>query len=177
MDRMGIKYVVFLIVAAATTCAQSQETPVYLEQFQNLNANMDRIMDEVVKGQIQDSTWSRLFALQKLTHHLQESAGEADGQARRSGARPDKRLLLIEQGCMAMDYVLKALGRFIDTDDRLFITLAADTGTVNAGIRVALKFCRKMKTTRITNSSASHSVVMISLMPARTERVVSSETT
>ena len=52
-----------------------------------------------------------------------------------------------------------------------------DTGTVSAGINVVLKLCRKMKTTRITKSSASHSVVMISLMPARTESVVSRETT
>ncbi len=52
-----------------------------------------------------------------------------------------------------------------------------DTGTVNAGIKVVLKLCRKMKTTKITKSSASHSVVTISLIPSRTESVVSRETT
>ena len=52
-----------------------------------------------------------------------------------------------------------------------------DTGTVTAGIRVALKLCRKMNTTKTTSSSASHSVVTISLIPSRTESVVSRETT
>ena len=53
----------------------------------------------------------------------------------------------------------------------------SETGTVSAGISVARTFCRNRNTTKITNSSASTSVVMISRTPSLTERVVSSETT
>ncbi len=50
-----------------------------------------------------------------------------------------------------------------------------DTGTASDGISVARKFCRKMKTTRITSATAWNSVTMISLMPASMASVVSRE--
>ena len=51
----------------------------------------------------------------------------------------------------------------------------SDTGTVSSGISVARQFCRKTNTTMITRTTASKSVVMISLMPSSTGSVVSSE--
>ncbi len=53
----------------------------------------------------------------------------------------------------------------------------SETGTASSGIKVARKPCRKMKTTMMTSTSASKSVLTISSMPAVTARVVSSETT
>ena len=40
-----------------------------------------------------------------------------------------------------------------------------DTGTVSSGMSVARQFCRKTKTTRMTSSTASSSVLRISSMP------------
>ncbi len=53
----------------------------------------------------------------------------------------------------------------------------SDTGTASSGISVARQPCRKMKTTRMTRTSASIRVCLISLMPSVTARVVSRETT
>ena len=50
----------------------------------------------------------------------------------------------------------------------------SDTGTASIGISVARQFCRNRKTTRITSTMASASVLRISLMPADTGSVVSS---
>ena len=49
----------------------------------------------------------------------------------------------------------------------------SETGTARAGIRVARQPCRKMNTTMITRISASYRVFRISLMPSRTDWVVS----
>ncbi len=45
------------------------------------------------------------------------------------------------------------------------------TGTVSSGISVARQFCRKTKTTRMTNPIASIKVSATSLMAARTNMV------
>ena len=52
----------------------------------------------------------------------------------------------------------------------------SETGMVTAGMRVARQSWRKTKTTSATSSSASASVIRISMMPSRTGSVVSSET-
>ncbi len=49
----------------------------------------------------------------------------------------------------------------------------SDTGTVSSGMSVARKFCRKMKTTRVTRMIASTKVLTISWIEACTEGVVS----
>ena len=51
------------------------------------------------------------------------------------------------------------------------------TGTASVGISVALKPCKKMKTTMTTRISASTRVLTISFMPSLTARVVSSAVT
>ena len=53
----------------------------------------------------------------------------------------------------------------------------SDTGTASSGIRVARQPCRKTKTTMMTRTSASNSVLTISWMPSLTASVVSSEVT
>ena len=50
-----------------------------------------------------------------------------------------------------------------------------ETGTAIRGMRVALQFCRKRKTTRMTSTMASTRVVAISLIPSVTGSVVSRE--
>ncbi len=51
----------------------------------------------------------------------------------------------------------------------------SETGTVSSGISVARQLCRKTKTTNTTSAIASRSVQTISVMPAFTGAVVSSE--
>jgi hypothetical protein len=67
----------------------------------------------------------QLFAVQKTAHRLQEQAGEAENESRKAGHKTDKSLMLIEQGCMSVDIVLAAASRFLVTDDRTFVGIAA----------------------------------------------------
>ena len=119
-----------------------QEAPVYAEQFQNLQKSVDQILNEVSigipeKGD-QQLLEERLFALQKVTHRLQEGAAEADLAARKRGAGVNKQLRLVEQGCMAIDSVLRALGNYLDTDDRFFLSLAIEGKQTASSIRKVL---------------------------------------
>jgi hypothetical protein len=49
----------------------------------------------------------------------------------------------------------------------------SDTGTVRSGMIVARRFCRKMKTTRVTSTTASKKVWTIDSIEASTAGVVS----
>ncbi len=122
--------------------AFSQEGPVYVEQFQNLQKSVDQIFDEISNGVPgkgdQLLLGERLFALKKVTHRLQEGAGEADNAARQRGAGVNKRLRLVVQGCMAIDSVLQALGNYLDTDDRFFLILAIEGKQTTSSIRKVL---------------------------------------
>ena len=122
---MAIKQLTVILFAASLLSAQSRETPVYLEQFGNLNASAERLRNELLAGKIDRdqlaSLGSRIFALQKLLHRLQEAAGDVEVKT-----GTDKSLRLIQQGCMAIDYTLTAMTAFVDTGDRIFLNIAAD---------------------------------------------------
>ncbi len=49
----------------------------------------------------------------------------------------------------------------------------SDTGTVSSGMIVARRFCRKMKTTSVTRTTASRKVWKIDSIEASTAGVVS----
>ena len=53
----------------------------------------------------------------------------------------------------------------------------SETGTASEGISVALAFCRKMNTTRMTRPTAMYRLEMISAMPSSMASVVSRDTT
>ena len=52
----------------------------------------------------------------------------------------------------------------------------SETGTASRGMSEARQPCRKIYTTNVTSSSASHRVVRVSSSPRLTASVVSSET-
>jgi hypothetical protein len=132
-----------LLTASVGAVAQSGETPVYVEQFQNLQSSMERVFLEVTKSESitnegRFNVNERLFALKKIAHRLQEGAGDAGIAAQNSGRKMDKRLRLVEQGCMSIDSVLAALGNFLDTEDRFFLGLAVDLRQTVISIRKVL---------------------------------------
>jgi hypothetical protein len=67
-----------------------------------------------------------VLALQKLIHRLEEVALEASLESIQSRHGPNKTLLLVSQGCNALDFVLLALDRYVSTDDRSFLSLARE---------------------------------------------------
>ena len=120
-------------LAGQRAIAQSGETPIYKEQFAALVQSMDRVYSSALKvpsGTDKQELMERVFALQKSAHRLQEQAGEAENQSREAGHTIDKRLLLIEQGCMSVDLVLAATNNFLSTGDRVFVGLASDVRRV-----------------------------------------------
>jgi hypothetical protein len=136
-----VRAVLFLIFATPPLFAQSLETPVYVEQFSNLQSSMDRIYSECSRPSLsageKESLTARLFALQKTAHRLEEQAGKADLESVKQGRTTDKQLRLVEQGAMSIDVVLAALGNYLDTDDRVFLNVAID-------VKKTVEFIRKM---------------------------------
>ena len=125
-----MKAALILALVTAFASAQSNETPVYVEQFTNLLASMDRISAECANASSNRderiAISERLFALTKVAHRLQEQVGEVNSEIIRRGKRPDKRLRLIELGAMSIDSAVTSMGSYLETDDKLFWIIAVD---------------------------------------------------
>ena len=125
-----MKAALILALVTAFASAQSNETPVYVEQFTNLLASMDRISAECANASgnrdERIAISERLFALTKVAHRLQEQVGEVNSEIIRRGKRPDKRLRLIELGAMSIDSAVTSMGSYLETDDKLFWIIAVD---------------------------------------------------
>jgi hypothetical protein len=100
---------------------------VYKTQFIELRAKVKLVFDRIEqqRGGLTDLR-EEILALTKLIHRLQEEAMGSDMESTKRGHESDKTLLLVSQGCIALDFVLTALSNHIDTSDRAFIGLAKD---------------------------------------------------
>jgi hypothetical protein len=106
---------------------------VYRTQFVESRIKVRSILervDRLSRGSLDDrmktDSQEEIFALTKLIHRLQEEAGGSNIDAMKSGHNSNKTLLLVSQGCIAMDFVLSALSSYIDTNDRAFLGMAKD---------------------------------------------------
>jgi hypothetical protein len=144
-----IKKVLFSIttlVIPALLCAQSGESPVYIEQFLHLNETTKQMFAEIAESQPRWAKSSterlalreRLFAVTKLANGLEEMAGRTELDLLNKGQSQDKRLKLVKQGCAALDFVLLALGNYVETDDRSFLGFARDGAELVASIKKAI---------------------------------------
>jgi|GEM_PF-4432608 len=101
----------------------------FLESRVKVKAMLERV-DRLSRSTINERTkinlQEEIFALTKLIHRLQEEAASSNIDAATRGQDSNKTLLLVSQGCIAMDYVLSALNSYIDTNDRAFLGLARD---------------------------------------------------
>ena len=102
-------------------------TKVYKTQFIELRAKVKSVSDRI-EQQRTGSTDLRgeILALTKLIHRLQEEAMDSDIESIKRGREPETTLLLVSQGCIALDFVLTALSNYMDTGDRAFIGLVKD---------------------------------------------------
>jgi hypothetical protein len=134
--KTGMRSIALLLALAATPAlahAQSGEAAVYVDQFRNLQQKMEQIFSEIkssrnLPGSITHQAveiQERLLALEKLVNRLGETALSANVQ-RDHLDKSDKSLLLVNQGCNAIDFVLTALTNYVDTGDRVFLELATD---------------------------------------------------
>lgn len=115
----------------------------YADQLLRLSETTDQMLAEIVGS---ESHWAesraarhaleeRLLALVKLVHRLDETAGETQVALLEKGQRPDKKFNLVGQGCLALDFVLRALDNYVDTDDRVFLGLARNGAELVGSIR------------------------------------------
>jgi hypothetical protein len=129
-------------VAAERPGMTSGAPSLYVEQFLSLRTSMERLFTAASQANPRSMSSKasldineRLFALEKMAYRLQEQAAAAHVSALKQGRGTDKRLLLVQQGCMAIDSVLEALRNYLDTNDRFFLGLAADAKQMAASIR------------------------------------------
>jgi len=126
--------VVIALYLTQTAYAQgSGATNVYRTQFFEMHAKVKTIFERAGRqGRSEPNHKARvslreeILALTKLIHRLEEEAARADLEGMERGRNSNKSLLLVAQGCKAMDFVLNALDNYITTDDRSFLSLARD---------------------------------------------------
>jgi len=90
-----------------------------VEQFQKLQSKMEQIYADVSNNK-PDQNKSRFdledrpFAIQKIAHRLPRKVRTRHAYSNVAGALADKRLLLVEQGCLSIDSVPQALSSFVE---------------------------------------------------------------
>ena len=113
------------IVQAQTSGA----TNVYRNQFIDLRAKVQSVFQRTEQQSRRADDYKaktnlreEILALTKLIHRLEEESLASNVETRKT----DKTLLLVSQGCRAMDFVLGALDSYIESDDRAFLGLSRD---------------------------------------------------
>ncbi len=118
------------MLLTVTASAQSMEAPVYKKQFVELVASLNSVyVESLAQDRKTGSTLdldSRMFALMKTAHRLQEQAGQTNVESMKAGRSKDRTLMLVEQGCISVDGVLNALSSYINTQDKDFLAVAAN---------------------------------------------------
>jgi hypothetical protein len=111
----------------------SGEVRVYRTQFLELRGKVKSVFERVERQgrdapdyKLKIELSKEMFALTKLAHNLEEQTGEANLSEMKRGQDQNKTLLLIGQGCKALDFVLSALDNYVATEDRAFLSIAKD---------------------------------------------------
>jgi hypothetical protein len=64
----------------------------------------------------------------KAVHELQRKAMQSYMDGVQSGKSPDKALLLVNQGCLSLDFIIQAINSNIYTHDQTFLELVKEGG-------------------------------------------------
>jgi hypothetical protein len=117
---------ILLLITTSTLQAQiTGANKIYTSQFSDLRSKVTTIFNRVIyQGDKKMTTKEEILTLTKLIYRLHDEVGRSNIDALKKGLPLSKILLLIGQGCQAMDFVLSALDNYIDTEDRSFIALA-----------------------------------------------------
>jgi hypothetical protein len=140
---MHIKTVTFfsLLLAAAlcsghTVYAQRPAAAkAYKLQFFELSAKVKSVSKRIEQqaGNVtnpQDEIGIRTDTLElfKAVHELQRKAMQSYMDGVQSGQSPDKALLLVNQGCLSLDFIIQAINSNIYTHDQTFLELVKEGG-------------------------------------------------
>lgn len=129
----------FFLLAAALCLAHpvyaqhSAPTKDYRVQFLELSAKVKAVSKRIepqagtVPGYPDEiNIREETLALFKAVHELQREAMQSYMNSVQSGRSPDKRLLLINQGCVAMDFIIEAINSNIYTQNQTFLELVRE---------------------------------------------------
>jgi hypothetical protein len=73
-----------------------------------------------------------------LIHRLQETVAETNVHEIQRSGKPDRELLLVSQGCIAVEFLRNSIANYGATGDRAFITLASDGAVLVRSVRKQL---------------------------------------
>jgi hypothetical protein len=134
-----------IALLAPCLSAQSGASDVYIEQFRGLADKSEQFaveVSQVVPGKLslrERTAWGdRQSALMNLVSGLEMTAMRETMDLLKSGHDKDKALLLVIQGCRAVEFVLTSADDYISTDDRSFLALANDGRSIVASIKKSL---------------------------------------
>jgi hypothetical protein len=138
---MHIKTVKFFsLLLAAALCSShlayaQRSTPAktYKLQFFELSAKVRSVSKRIEQraGNIRSpqddfSIRTETLELFKAMHELQGKAMQSYVNSVESGQSPDRELLLVNQGCVAMDFIIQAINSNIYTHDQTFLELVKE---------------------------------------------------
>jgi hypothetical protein len=111
----------------STTTVTAEEVgaaKVYIAQFVELHTKVEQIMKNITQVKNKQDLREEMFALVKIIHRLDEESARTNLDMLKRGQASDKKLLLVSQGCEALEFVTSALDNFLDTGDRAFLGFA-----------------------------------------------------
>jgi hypothetical protein len=124
---------------------EAEQMKLYRTQFLELRSQAKSLLEQVDKiGKGKNDEKAKLdlqkdmFGLTKMAHHLEDQVTDANLAGLKGGQEDNKTLLLISQGCKALDFVLNALDYFVSTDDKAFLALAKEGEGLIVSIEKAL---------------------------------------
>lgn len=78
------------------------------------------------------------LAVVTLIHRLQETVGEANAREVQNSGKSSRDLLLINQGCIAVEFLRTSITNYVETGDRAFLVLARDAANLVKSVRKQL---------------------------------------
>lgn len=132
----------FSLLLAAALCSghtvyaqRSAPAKAYKLQFFELSAKVKSVSKRieqqarnVTSPQEEVGIRTDTLELFKAVHELQRKAMQSYMDSVQSSQSPDKSLLLVNQGCLAMDFIIQAINSNIYTHDQTFLELVKEGG-------------------------------------------------
>jgi hypothetical protein len=124
-----LAFVLSALASASLAGSASGTAKVFGEQLLDLHRKVKTLLDRAEQpGRTQEAEAlaEEVLATTSLVHRLSEEAMKANLDVLHGGIHSDRSLLLVSQASEALNFTLLALHNFINTGDRLFLSLARD---------------------------------------------------
>ncbi len=128
----GVRLILIATIAASFSTmplviSAQENVEFYTTQFRDLAVRVDVVLSGARNA---TSAYSKLsisedsLDLTRRVHRLQEGAARTNLEVLKQSGRPNRTLLLVIQGCSAMDFTLIAVSGYLDSGDAIFLRFA-----------------------------------------------------